>query len=226
MSSGPARPSATTTAARAFQRAFILRADDLLVAYQLAISSRIAQEKGLRVAIRLPSPRVSQIQPRIEGLGERLADEPEIIDAFLSLPESEGDAELFSMLVGVLQLVLRKYSGVADLQLQYSRLLHRLGRIDKAINHARRALRINPEYTDAMLHLGRLYARDDRRIEAIEVVRRAISHGADFPDVHCFAAELMCQSDRREQARDHLHRALQLNPNYTQASEALKALAA
>lgn len=213
-------------AARSFQRAFELRPSDCLCAYQLAIAARAAAESGFHIVLRLPegSPRAASTEMR--QLAQYVAREPDFAEAFLSLPPSDLDEELFHTLVGVLQVAIALHPRHADLHCCCAKALHRLGRASAALEHVAAALEINPGYVQAHILLGRLHAEAGRTEEALEHVRRAIAAGADWPDIHCFAADLLERCRRKQAAREHLERALELNANYAQAAERLRRLAA
>ncbi|MHC4983827.1 MAG: tetratricopeptide repeat protein, partial [Planctomycetota bacterium] len=150
-----------------------------------------------------------------------IASEPEFCEACLSLPESPMDLDLFEMLAGVVQMALTAHSDYADLHYYCSRIFDRLGRLDEAVEHARKALEINPRYVRAHLHMADVLARTDRCGDSAEHIEIAISCGADWPDVHCLAGELLLRLDERLRARKHFQRALELNANYARAAEAL-----
>jgi tetratricopeptide (TPR) repeat protein len=159
-------------------------------------------------------------------LANYVAAESDFVEAFLALPASGADAELFEMLAGILQMALAEHSRYADLHHYCGRVFHRLGRTARALHHTRRAVQINPRYVQALLALARMYAEQDQLARAVETVRRAIECGADWPDIHCLAGEWMIRLRRDEEAQTHLKRALQLKATYPRAAEALASLAA
>ena len=213
-------------AVRSLQRAFLLRPDDLLLTYQLCLAAKAAADTGMEVELRMPGSLPTLPGPEIEQLADYVAAEPDFVDAFLALPESQDDEALFEMLEKVVRSGLSRRGARADLLLRQSQLLHRLGRIHEALRQVRRAIRVNRRYVQALVHLARLYARLDRPVQAARAAREAIAAGADWPDVHCLAAEVLHRCHRTDRAVEHLKRALQLNPNYQRAAEALTKLAA
>lgn len=213
-------------AVQSFQRALELRGDDLLIAYQLALAARAAEQAGGTVLVRLPSPAAASGGSHIRQLARYICREGDFVEAFLSLPASEMDAELFGVLDSVLQMAIEEHSHYADLHYYRSCVLGRLGRIDAAIDHARRAIALNPKYTEALIRIGKLQADCGRAAEAIENLTQAIKCGGDWADVHCLLGELLGGLNKPQQAADHLRRALEINTGYTRAAEALTALAA
>lgn len=214
-------------AVQSFQRAWELRPDDTALAVQLAMAARGAEQSGHRVVVRPPQ----NLQPagadsHIRQLAAYVQSEADFVDAFLALPPSEADEELFGVLACVLQRALAENGDYADLHHRAAGVMLRLSRPQEALVHARRAVEINPRYVDALIALGRLCDRTGRQAEAVAYVRSAIKHGADWPDVHCLAGDLLSRSATPARARKHFARALELNADYTRASDALAALAA
>ena len=214
------------SAVRSFQRTCELRPTDVMVAYQLAVAARAAEQGGVRVALRLPETAAPSAGSEIRQLAQYVSREGEFIDAFLALPPSGMDEELFDLLAGVLRMAIDEHPDYADLHHRCSRVLHRLGRVPAAMEHAERAVQINGQYVAALKHVGELCTIAGRTADAIEHLERAIAAGGDWADVHCMLAELLRQSDSRDGAERHLRRALTLNANYTRAAEALASLAA
>ena len=211
---------------RAFQRAVELRPDDLLVAYELVVTAGAAADSGLSVRVRLPDPADGPTDERLAALAAYVAAEPDFADALASLPDGRDDDDLLALLAGAVELALVSEPRHADLHRVASQVLARMGQTEAAIEHAHRALSLNPRYLQARVQLADLYAEADRIEEAVEAYCRAVADGADWPDVHFRAAELLLRARRPEEARLHLRRALQLNESYAPAADALAALAA
>lgn len=213
-------------AARSFQRALDLRPDDLMLAYQLSLAARAAATAGVKIVVRLPAPSLAPADGSLHELAKRIADEPDLIEALCSLPDSDLDDDLFSLLAGAVELALEAHPRHADLYLAASRVYARLGQQDAAEGRAAMALEINPAYLRARVHLAKLCVSAGRHDVAAVHYERAVSDGADWPDVHLRAAESLNSCGRRADARLHLQRALELNASYKPAVEALEALAA
>lgn len=214
------------TAVRSYQRSFDLRPEDLRVGYHLALAAKAAAQQGEHFMLRVPEQTQIQTGSHMYQLAGYVTSEPDFIEAFLILPPSEADEELFGLLAGVLEVAISEHSNYADLHFHCSRTFNRLGQTEAAMRHAKRAVQINPNYVQALIHLGRLYSQVEIVDEAIGCFERAILNGGDWPDVHCHAGELLGQCNRVADARKHLGRALQLNSGYTRASNALESLAA
>ena len=214
-------------AARCFQRAWQARPDDMMLALQSALSAKAAAESGHPMTVQPPEARPAPArEAHLRQLAAHVRSEPDFIDAFLALPEGQGDGELFTVLADVLTVALQEYPRYADLHFRFSRIVRRLGRYELAIRHAHKALDINPGYVQAMVQLARLYHEAGRGRVAIEHVENAIQSGADWPDVHCLAGELLATYEMPGRARRHFRRALGLKAGYTRAREGLAALAA
>jgi tetratricopeptide (TPR) repeat protein len=213
-------------AVRSLQRAYELRPNDMVLAHRLALAAKAVAQSGESVVIRLPEPAAKPTASHMASLARYVTAEGDFVDAFLALPPSEVDPELFGVLEAALQTALAQHSRYADLHLRASAVLHRMGRSPEAMTHARTAVQINGGYVRARLHLGKLCAEGGLDAEAIEHLEASIACGADWADVHCAAAELLGRRGRTREARRHLTRALQLNPRYERAAEAIAALAA
>ena len=214
------------TAAYALQRAFDLRPSDLLLALQLALAAKACAEAGSPMVLRLPEPTPPPAASEMRHLANYITAEGDFIEAFVSLPESASDGELFGMLAGVADMALAEHPDYADLHYYRARICRRLGDADGAERHVREAVRINRNYVQALLLLMEIEADTGRREEALGHLRRAIECGADWPDVHCLAGEWMIGFARPQEARQHLQRALQLKSTYPRAERALASLAA
>jgi tetratricopeptide (TPR) repeat protein len=213
-------------AMKALQRAYELRPNDMVLAHRLALAAKATAENGESVVIRLPEPAAKPTASQMASLARYVTAEGDFVDAFLALPPSEVDGELFGVLAGALQTALAQHGRYADLHLRASAVLHRMGRVDEAMTRARTAVRINGQYVRARLHLGKLCAEAGRDNEAIEHLEAAVACGADWADVHCGAGELLARRGQTREAKQHFRRALQLNPRYERAAEAIRALAA
>lgn len=162
----------------------------------------------------------------VEQLAEVIAQEPDFVTAFLSLPVSEADHEIFSALAATLERALERHPEYADLHYHCGQLYRRLGQDTAAIAHAERAVRINPRYVSALILLAELYARTDRCADAVERLEEAIRRGGDYADVHDLLGHLHVKAGRSDRARAAFERALELNHNLASAKDALHALAA
>jgi len=221
-----AAQGAVLTAAQSLQRAFELRPQDLMLALQLALAAKAAAENGCPLVLRLPEPAPTPAASQARQLANYVTAESDFLEAFLALPRSRADGELFGMLAGVIQMALAEHSDYADLQYYCACVFRRLGRLDRAFHRVGRALEINPRYVQALLLLAQLHAEGGDLGQAVESVRRAIQCGADWPDIHCLAGEWMIRCNRPREAQAHLRRALQLKAEYPRAAEALASLAA
>ena len=214
-------------AVRSLQRAFELRPDNIMIAYKLCLAAKAASEEGFHIVVRCPEPNISASpKSEIYQLARYVEMESDFVSAFMSLPKSEFDEELFGVFANVLQMAIADHPNFADLQYNCSRVLKRLGKTDVAIEHAEKAVEINPRYVKALIHLAKLYKSESREPEAVACLEQAIENGADWPDVHCLAGELLGRCNEIVAARGHLEHALKLNGRFKRAAVALVKLAA
>ncbi len=213
-------------AARSFQRALDLQPDDLMLAYQLSLAARSAAAVGQNIVVRLPTEPTVPASGSLRALAERIAAEPDLVEALCSLPESDLDNELFALLAGATELALDSRPRYPDLHLAASRAYARLGQSEAARVRAEAAIEINPAYVAARLHLAELCASAGLGNDSARHYAQAIGDGADWPDVHLRASETLIECGRNDEARRHLRRALELNAGFAPAAKALEALAA
>jgi tetratricopeptide (TPR) repeat protein len=221
-----------------------MRPQNAYVALQLSFASRAA---GVREGIIAPAngetsdaverqsdasqPQAAPLHSRpddraIECLAEIVLHNPEFVEAFLALPQTGIDPEVFAFLAATLEAALERHPEYADLHYHCSLVYGRLGRTDAAIEAARRALDTNPRFVQALIQLAQLYAETDREQDAIIRLRQAVDRGADYPDVHFLLGRLYRKNGDLARARLAFERALELNRSYSAAREALAELVA
>lgn len=208
------------------EKAIELDPDNKLLRLQLNV---LRQDFGTApkpaTAARATHPQRVFDQSAIEKLGELVACEPEFIEAFLSLPASEVDQEVFSALAATLEYALAGHPQFADLHYHCGAVYRRLGRSSKAIQHAERAVQLNPRYVNALILLARLYAQTERYTDGVERIEQAIQAGGDYADAHYLLGRLLIKTGHATRARDAFRRALALNQNFRAARQALDSLA-
>jgi len=209
---------------RAAQR---LAPRDGYLALQLGLALRAAEAEGVSMEPEAPAGEPGEVDRRaIERLGQTVLADPDFVEAFLALPQTGVDPEIFATLAATLEWALERHSEYADLHFHCSRVYERLGRREEAIAAAARALQANPQYVQAMIHLGRLYAETDRTQDGIDRLQDAIERGGDYPDVHYLLGQLYRRRGDRPRARRSFERALELNERYSAARSALAELSA
>lgn len=217
----------TLGAVACLQTAQQLAPHDANVAWLLTLAVSAAREQGHDIAAAPIRPIFRQaIDSELTDLGEVLVREPEFVEAFLALPTSQIDAEIFAVITSTLEKALERRPDYADLHYHCARAYERLGRTDDAIRRADRAIQLNPRYVQALITLGRLYATTDQAADAEARLREAISAGGDYPDVHYMLGELLRKRGQSAQAAVEYRRALELNSNYSAARRALELVAA
>jgi len=213
-------------AVKAFQRAWVLRPEDVMTAYQLCLAADAAARAGRAITIALPESRRPPQTSLISQLAEYAADEPDFVEAFLALPPSDVDEELFEVVMLVLATALARHADQAELHYLAGVVSTRLGRWEPARGHLVRAIEIDPGCVKAMLRHAELDAGAGEVDRAIEYLDRAIRAGGDWPDVHVRLGDLMRHRGMAEFAGSHYRRALELNGRYDRAAERLASLAA
>ncbi|GMU22672.1 MAG: hypothetical protein AMXMBFR13_27570 [Phycisphaerae bacterium] len=161
----------------------------------------------------------------LERLGEAILREPEFVEAFLSLPTTEVDEEVFSTLAAVLEAALRQHPEYADLHYHCGAVYRRLGANEAALRHAEKAVELNGQYIKALILLAELYGQTQRPAAAVERLEQAIQAGANLPDLHFLLGRLHQSGGQTDRAREAYQKALELNETYEAARQALVALA-
>jgi tetratricopeptide (TPR) repeat protein len=218
-------------AAAALADAARLLPRDAAVALELATALRACDRRvsaTLTAELTVPTDASADHAARraaAERLGEVFASEPDMIGAFLDLPRSARDFELFEMLAAATAVALSHHPGYADLHRCAALIQLRLGRFEDAMGFIDRALQINPRYVAAMIDRGRILATQNRPDDAVRTLRQAVAHGGDYADVHFHIGDAHRKAGRPADARLEFHRALRINSGFSAARQALEALA-
>ncbi|MCG8408734.1 MAG: tetratricopeptide repeat protein [Phycisphaerales bacterium] len=200
-----------------------LQPNDAYLALLLTLAIDAARTTCIKLAIDPETSQLETVDDRsLEILGELITEDPDFVDAFLSLPTSDVDSEIFAALSKILERALERHPDYADLYHHCARVHQRLGLTESAIIQARMAVQINPRYVQALIQLGRLYAETERTGEAIGRLKEAIGCGGDYPDVHYLLGELYRKKGHSDSAGLEYRRALELNSNFTRAHKALE----
>jgi len=206
-------------------RAHALRPHDIVCAYELASVARAAADRPYDCPLRLQPIVTPSDSNSLRDLAEFVTAESDFVGAMLSLPPSEIDSELFSLLSAVMDLALEIHERYADLHYRQALILRRLDDHEGAAGHARRALEINGRYVQARILLGKLLVQTDPAA-AIEQLTAAVTLGGDYADVHAELGGLYQAAGDTDKARRAWTRALEINHSFTKASDALRRLAA
>ena len=194
------------------QRAHELNPHNARIALQLSVLAQGASTSGRTPHVRWQDPgrSVPLDDAALDRLTRAITAEPDFVEAFLSLPETEVDREVFSTLAVILQRALRAHPEYADLHCHCGAVYQRLGRPLDAIHHTERAVAINPRYINALVQLARLYGQTEQWAMAVERLEDAIRVGADYPDVHALLGELYTVGGQRDRAQAAYRRASEL----------------
>ncbi len=161
----------------------------------------------------------------MDRLKQIVAEEPDFVEAFLLLPESDVDQEIFSTLAATLELALENHPEFADLHCHCGAVYRRMGRRLEAIEHTERAVEINPKYVRALVQLAELYGQTDQWAMGVERLEQAVQAGGDYPDVHLLLGRLYEAGGQTDRARRAFERARQLDDGRRAAGEDLAAMA-
>jgi tetratricopeptide (TPR) repeat protein len=219
----------TDDAIDALQRAQQRDPNNGMIAYQLSLlhgRATTTRSRDPRASWRPPIVLDTDDTRAIERLAAMIEQDPEFVEAFLQLPESHVDGQLFAAVLRAIEKAIERRPAFADLRHHCSRVLARLGRVDQAIEQAERALAINNGYVQGLIQLAQLYQITDRAEIAVSRLRQALELGANYPDVHYNLGQLLQRLGRADEARSAYERALELNEHYAAARDALAAMAA
>ncbi|HOA72940.1 MAG TPA: tetratricopeptide repeat protein [Phycisphaerae bacterium] len=204
------------------QRAHAMDPANSRIAFQLSVLARMTPGARLPTLEDAGRSAGTLDQAAIDRLGEIIVEEPDFVSAFLSLPASDVDQEVFSVLAATLERALERHPEYADLHYHCGAVYRRLGRNVAAIEHAEQAVRMNPRFVNALILLGELYGQTERWADSVQRLEEAIRQGGDYPDVHYLLGRLLHRSGQPERAREAFERALALNREFEPARQALE----
>jgi len=208
------------------QRAQTRRPDDATIGLMLAQAAKAAQQLGHAVGVRATMPKEGpEVDQRgIEELLTVIQNEPDFVEAFLSVPQDQIDPRVFSVLLSALQRALEHQPEHAELHYHCGQVLARLNRPHEAIVANERAVGIDPKHVRALIALAHLYRLVDRPREAAERLEEVVAAGVEYADVFCLLGHLYRERGQYGRARSAYHRALCINDCYQDAREALATL--
>ncbi len=195
------------------------------IAYQISVLTQSRKTAGEEEPLTIKAPdEVPELDAAaMERLKQIVAEEPDFVEAFLSLPESDVDQEIFSTLAATLELALENHPEFADLHCHCGAVYRRMGRRLEAIEHTERAVEINPQYVRALVQLAELYAQTDQWAMGVERLEQAVRAGGDYPDVHLLLGRLYEAGGQSDRARRAFERARQLDDGQQATGENLAA---
>jgi len=95
--------------------------------------------------------------------------------------------------------------------------LAKQGKDQEAAIHYRKALEINPRYTDAHYNLAALLVRQRKAQEAIDHFNEALKIKPNRVDVHNDLGVILAKQGKIQEAAIHFAEAIQINPNYARS---------
>jgi tetratricopeptide (TPR) repeat protein len=209
------------------QRAQRLRPGDARVNLLLTMAIQAAREQGHPAPTLAAMPGPDDTEPEVvEELSRVIEAEPGFVDAFLSLPTSDVDHEVFGLLAATLKRALRRQPELADLHYHCGRVLARLGRPREAINLTERAVALDPKFVKALIHLAKLYMQTDRLADAMTRLEETLRLGAEYADTYYLLGNLYRDTNQMDWARWAYGKALGINEAYEAARRALADLPA
>ena len=96
-------------------------------------------------------------------------------------------------------------------------LAAREGNTDAAIQHFRRALRIDPEHSIALLNLGNAYRQEKHWPDAERALKHALALNPDDPEANYSLGMVYAQQNDADRAHEYLEKALAARPAYPEA---------
>ena len=102
-------------------------------------------------------------------------------------------------------------------------MLDQLGRIEKASEDFRQSMALDPKLGDPYVNLGSVLIKQKRYDEALESINKGIDLGMSFPHIGYYDRAVAYQLlGRFKEAYYDYKKTLELEPNFTLASERLK----
>jgi lipoprotein NlpI len=102
-------------------------------------------------------------------------------------------------------------------------MLDQLGRIEKASEDFRQSMALNPQLGDPYVNLGSILIKQKRYDEALESINKGLELGMSFPHIGYYDRAVAYQLlGRFKEAYYDYKKTLELEPNFTLASERLK----
>ncbi len=134
---------------------------------------------------------------------------------------AEPDAQLG---VAVITELVERFPGTPEGHFGLARLAMRAGDFPVALEHARAATELRPEWRDAQLLYARTLLVAGRTDESLELVRELAEESDDL-EVDLQYAELLLSAGRMDEAHERLTAILDENPGLPEATRALAFLA-
>lgn len=208
------------------QRAQTQRPHDPRIGLLLAQAAKATRQSGRVPCVRatMPGSEPHVAHREIQELARIIEHEPDFVDALLSIPISEVDGDVYTLLLATLDLALERQPEHAELHFHCGQVLERLGRQDEAIHANERAIELDPRFIRALIQLGKLYRKTARTNDATRRIEQAIAAGAEYADVHFLLGNLYRDQGETIRARRAYHRALTINERFKPARDALGAL--
>jgi tetratricopeptide (TPR) repeat protein len=102
-------------------------------------------------------------------------------------------------------------------------MLDMLGRLEKASADFRQSMALDPKLGDPYVNLGSVMIKQKRYDEALESINKGLELGMSFPHIGYYDRAVAYQLlGRYKEAYYDYKKTLELEPNFTQASERLK----
>jgi tetratricopeptide (TPR) repeat protein len=102
-------------------------------------------------------------------------------------------------------------------------MLDQLGRLEKAYADFQQSMTLDPKLGDPYVNLGSVMIKQKRYDEALESINKGIELGMSFPHIGYYDRAVAYQLlGRFKEAYYDYKKTLELEPNFTQASERLK----
>ena len=209
------------------ERAQHLQPGNTRITLLLATAAAAARDVGDFVCVRAEMPEnPTSSSVNMTKLGEAIQRDPEFVEAFLSLDETQVDESVFRLLIATLQQAIELNPHRANLHYLEGKVWARLGQHDDAIQAVERAVALDPRCIQALILLARLYESTDHSADATSRLEETLRLGAEYADTYLLLGNLYRDSGQLKRARWAYEKALEINERYDAAKEALAGLAA
>ena len=160
---------------------------------------------------------VQTVSPEGFRLGEwesqKLGDMQALPDEIKPLNEWKPRSKGWQSVVDGLRETIQTMLSQAELALQQGNFLMTLRQINQAIEHYSRAIKLNPNYTNAYINRGVAYDKQDDIDRAIEDFNMAIELNPNYAGAYTNRAGAYGKKEDHDRTIEDCNRAIQLNPD-------------
>lgn len=208
--------SGAATFAAALMPAIVLRAPALFVPGAIAGVLAFAVIARMRVRLIPPALLILMAASLVAGLGLGVTGTPVLKSDLSSTTFADATRK-----EGTFELIEREYATEQQSYLNKGVVLFQQGEFETSVEAFRKALEIDPEYTQAYINIGTAYMRLSRFAEADRSFRKAISLDPENVLAHVGLGQNYKLSGNADAAIEELTTALGLDPENAEAAYTL-----